>query len=238
MAYYEKENLLLCEQGERRLLVIRPETIIVSTGAMEKFVPFVGNDLVGVYGAGAVQTLMNVYGVLPGEEGPDGGCWKHRLIVSYQLLQAGADVVAIVELAPSVGGYWVHAAKVRRLNVLILLKHTVKKWSGMVKSKVPYCSRSTRKATSPGKKSTSSATQVCLAVGLSPTVELFWQANCEMVYVNELGGFVPKRDLTLRTSSPRFWVAGDVAGIEEATTAMLEGRNSWAFCCEKFRQDR
>lgn len=224
VAYYEKENLLLCEQSERRLLIIRPETIIVSTGAMEKLVPFVGNDLVGVYGAGAVQTLMNVYGVLPGKKVLMVGAGNIGLIVSYQLLQAGADVVAILELAPSVGGYWVHAAKVRRLNVPIMLKHTVKKVVGDGEVEGAVLQQVDEEGNFTGEEKYIECDTVCLAVGLSPTVELFWQANCEMVYVNELGGFVPKRDLTLRTSNPRFWVAGDVAGIEEATTAMLEGR--------------
>ena len=47
------------------------------------------------------------------------------LIVSYQLMQAGAEVVALVEAAPSVGGYAVHAAKIRRAGVPIYTRHTV-----------------------------------------------------------------------------------------------------------------
>ncbi len=44
-----------------------------------------------------------------------------------------------------------------------------------------------------------------------------------MKYVPELGGRVPVRDERLRTTVEDIYVAGDVAGIEEATAAMLEG---------------
>jgi len=39
---------------------IRPETVVVSTGASEKNLLFPGNDQPGIYGAGAVQTLSNL----------------------------------------------------------------------------------------------------------------------------------------------------------------------------------
>ena len=50
---------------DERFRVIKPRRIIVTTGASEKTLSFPNNDLPGIYGAGAVQTLMNVYGLLP-----------------------------------------------------------------------------------------------------------------------------------------------------------------------------
>ena len=52
------------------------------------------------------------------------------VIVSYQLLQAGIEVVAIIEAAPKIGAYWVHAAKVVRAGVPILTRHTIVKAHG------------------------------------------------------------------------------------------------------------
>jgi len=46
----------------------------------------------GVMGAGAVQTLMNEYGVLPGENFLIVGSGNVGVILAYQLLQAGANV--------------------------------------------------------------------------------------------------------------------------------------------------
>ena len=65
---------------------------------------------------------------------------------------------------------------------------------------------------------------ICMAVGLTPTTELFWQAGCKMQFVPQLCGYVPFRDKTMQTSNPDIWVAGDASGIEEASAAMVEGR--------------
>ena len=85
----------------------------------KKNLAFPNNDLPGIYGAGAVQTLMNVYGVLPGKRMLMVGAGNIGVIVAYQLLQAGVDVAGIIEAAPKIGGYWVHAAKVQRASVPI-----------------------------------------------------------------------------------------------------------------------
>lgn len=53
------------------------------------------------------------------------GAGNIGLIVSYQLMQAGVEIAAVIEAMPKVGGYWVHAAKIRRLGIPILLRHTI-----------------------------------------------------------------------------------------------------------------
>ncbi len=53
---------------------------------------------------------------------------------------------------------------------------------------------------------------------------ILWQAGCEMKYVSELGGHVPIRDRNLKTTVDEIYVAGDAAGIEEASSAMVEGK--------------
>jgi heterodisulfide reductase subunit A-like polyferredoxin len=65
---------------------------------------------------------------------------------------------------------------------------------------------------------------VCLAVGLSPAVELCSVATCRLVHIPELGGLVPIHDENMESTVPGIYVAGDVAGIEEASSAMEEGR--------------
>ena len=49
-------------------------------------------------------------------------------------------------------------------------------------------------------------------------------AGCKMAYIRELGGCVPLVDQTMQTTVAGVYAAGDVSGLEEATTAMLEGR--------------
>ena len=198
---------------------------IIATGASEKTPIFPGNDLPGVYGAGAVQTLMNLDGILPGQTAVMVGAGNIGLIVSYQLLQAGVKVAAVVEAAPHFGGYEVHAAKIRRAGVPILTSHTVKyafggeKLEGVVITGLDEHFRPI-----PGTEQTIRADILCMAVGLSPMTEMFFQAGCEMKFIPQLGGYVPRIDEYHRTTVKGLYAAGDAGGVEEATSAQLTGR--------------
>jgi thioredoxin reductase len=65
---------------------------------------------------------------------------------------------------------------------------------------------------------------ICLAVGLSPLAELAWIAGCKFADVPELGGYLPIHNEDMETTKAGIYVAGDLAGIEEASTAIEEGR--------------
>jgi sarcosine oxidase subunit alpha len=222
--YYPDENVATMMEGEEEYLRVYPKKIIVASGAQERLIPFPNNDIPGVYGAGAVQTLMNVYGVVPGKKVLMIGAGNIGLIVSYQLLQAGVEVAAILEAMPRVGGYWVHAAKVRRLGVPILLRHSIKRAVGdnVVTGAEIY--ELDDKFNQVGETELLECDTICLAVGLTPSSELLWQAGCRMKYVPFLCGHVPFRDRYMRTSNRDVWMAGDASGIEEASAAMIEGR--------------
>ena len=220
-----EDGVLTAVQNEKVWLKFKPQCLLIATGASEKMVAFPGNDLPGVYGAGAVQTLMNVYSVMPGKRILMIGAGNIGLIVSYQLMQAGAGVAAIVEAMDKIGGYWVHASKIRRLGVPILTRYTVLKAigeeqvAGAVIAKVDDMWKPIA-----GTEVEIEVDTICLAVGLSPTLDILFQAGVQMKYVPELGGDVPIRDKFMRTSNRSIYVAGDAAGIEEASSAMLEGQ--------------
>ncbi len=207
------------------LIKVKPRRIIVATGASENMLPFINNDLPGVYGAGAVQTLMNVYGVIPGKAVLMVGAGNIGLIVAYQLLQAGIKVKAIVEALPCIGGYWVHASKIRRLGVPIYTSCTLQEVTGNQEvESVTICNIDKDFCFIPKTERELTVDTVCLAVGLSPLTELLWQAGCEMAYIPELCGYVALRDHHMKTTIPHIYIAGDVTGIEEASTAMVEGQ--------------
>ncbi len=203
---------------------VKPKRIVVATGASEKFLSFPNNDLPGIYGAGAVQTMMNVYGIRPGKRVLMIGAGNIGLIVSYQLLQAGVSVAAIVEGLPHIGGYAVHASKIRRAGVPILTSHTILRADGIdaVESATIAQVRSDWSVIE-GTEQTIDCDVICISVGLTPLAELLWQAGCEMRYIPALGGHVPLRNARLETSVKGIFVAGDVTGIEEASAAMVEG---------------
>jgi sarcosine oxidase subunit alpha len=219
------EDRMITVVQEDRFIPVEAGRIIMATGATENMLAFPNNDLPGIYGAGAVQTLMNVHGVIPGQHVLMVGAGNIGLIVSYQLMQAGVSVEAVVEALPQIGGYWVHASKIRRCGVPIYTRHTIKEAHGEACVQgATIWELDEHGGGIPGTERDIPADTLCLAVGLSPLADLLWQAGCEMRYVAALGGWVPIRHSNLQTTAEGIYIAGDVAGIEEASTAMLEGR--------------
>jgi len=205
--------------------LVKSKAIIIATGATENAVSFPGWSLPGVIGAGAAQTMINLHAVLPGKKILMIGSGNVGVIVSYQLMQAGAEVVAIVEASPELGGYGVHTAKIRRAGVPFFTSHTVLEAKGKdhVQSVVIV---ELDKDWQPvkGTEKEFEVDTICVAAGLTPLIELATGAGCQTSYTASLGGHVPKHDDKMRTSLETIYVAGDIAGVEEASTAMEEGR--------------
>ncbi|MHC4916183.1 MAG: FAD-dependent oxidoreductase [Planctomycetota bacterium] len=194
-------------RADRELLRVAPARIVVAAGAYENMLPFPGCDLPGVCGAGGLQTLMNVYGVLPGRRTLMVGAGNIGLIVAYQILQAGGEI-----------------AKSRRTGVPLLCSHSIRAAVGSDRVEKAILVRLEGGREAPGSEFAVEVDSICLSVGLSPLSELFFQAGCRTEYVPALGGWVPWHDEEMRTSNPAVYVAGDSSGIEEASSAMVEGR--------------
>ena len=217
-------DLVVTTYDQKTYKKIKAKAIIVATGASEKVLAFENSDLPGIYGAGAVQTLMNLYGVLPGKEIIMVGSGNIGLIVTYQLLQAGVKVKAIVEAGSTIGGYKVHASKIRRLGIPILTNTTVNKAIGKEKLEaVELIKLDENWKKLVGTEEVVKLDGLCVSVGLSPMHQLLSMVGTKVKYVNELGGFVPVIKDNFETSVPNVFVCGDVVGIEEASSAMMEG---------------
>ena len=220
--YQDKEITVRIGDGIRHY---KGDSIIIATGAAENMVTFDGWDLPGVIGAGAAQTMMNLHGIQPGKKVLMLGSGNVGLVVSFQLLQAGCEVVGIVDAAPKIGGYGVHAAKVARTGVPFYLSHTITKAegtdhvTGVIISEVDKNFQPI-----PGTEKQFEVDTICLAVGLSPMSQLLKMAGCEMEDNPRKGGQVPIINEYGETSIPCVFAAGDVSGIEEASSAMIEGR--------------
>ncbi|NLJ58839.1 MAG: FAD-dependent oxidoreductase [Tissierellia bacterium] len=219
-----EDGVITVLEKEENYFKIAPKALVLATGAYEKYLSFPNNDLPGIYGAGAVQTLMNVHGVKPGNKVLMVGAGNIGLIVSYQLMQAGVKVEAILDAAPKIGGYLVHASKVRRMGVPILTSHTVKEAIGKEELEKAVISQVDEKF-SPieGSEKTLDVDVMCISVGLTPLNELLAMRGCKMKYIPQLGGLVPLRNENYETSVENLFVAGDATGVEEASAAMVEG---------------
>ena len=210
---------------EREMKLLKAKRIVLATGGIEKVLSFPGWTLPGVMSAGAAQTLINIERVLPGKKILMIGSGNVGLVISYQLLQAGADVVGIVEAEPSITGYLVHAGKVMRAGVPIYTSHTVKEVRGRKSVEEAVIVALDKKWNSiEGTEKTVPADTVCISVGLNPNRQLASLAGCELKFFPELGGFLPLHDDNMESTKRGIYIAGDLSGIEEANSALDEGR--------------
>lgn len=220
--YREKE---VCVMQDGQLVHYKGDNIIVAAGAAENMVTFRGWTLPGVIGAGAAQTMMNLHGVKPGERILMVGSGNVGLVVSFQLLQAGCKVVGVIDAAKRIGGYGVHAAKLTRTGVPFYLSHTIVEAEGGDHVTGAVIAEVDDKwQTVPGTQKHLEADTICIAVGLSPMSQLVRMAGCETADDPRKGGLVPVCNEYGETSIPGIFAAGDVVGIEEASSAMIQGR--------------
>jgi NADPH-dependent 2,4-dienoyl-CoA reductase/sulfur reductase-like enzyme/Fe-S-cluster-containing hydrogenase component 2/bacterioferritin-associated ferredoxin len=203
VAVYSDHRVGLVRDG-REYLLVEPETILVAAGAREKSLAFRGNTLPGVYGAGAFQTLVNRDMVRPADKLFVVGGGNVGLIAAYHALQAGIEVVGLVEALPECGGYKVHRDKLVRMGVPIHTRHTVLSANGEehVES-VTVAAIDENWQPVAGSERSYACDTLLIAVGLDPCDEFYHKAQA---------------------FGMQAWSAGDAAEIAEASAAIFSGK--------------
>lgn len=207
------------------LMELKADKIVLATGASENAVRFMGWTLPGVMGAGAAQTMANIHRVLPGKRVLMIGSGNVGLIVGYQLLLAGTEVVAVVEAATEVGGYGVHADKIRRAGVPIYTSHTILEARGEEEVEEAVIAKVDADwQPAAGTERVLKVDTIAIAAGLKPLIELATMHGCKCSFISQLGGWVPVHNWKMESTIDGIYIVGDAAGVEEANTALEEGR--------------
>jgi len=187
-----------------KYVLVKPERILITTGAREKTLTFPGCDLPGIYGAGAFQTLVNRDLIKPTDKLFIVGGGNVGLIGAYHALQAGIDVIGIVEALPHAGGYKVHLDKIKRLGIPVFTSHTVLRAEGKDHLKrVIIAEIDDKFKPIKGTEAVFEADTLLIAVGLTPVDEIKNQAEKYKI---------------------KTYAAGDADIIAEASAAMISGR--------------
>ena len=107
---------------QQRLESFQFESLILATGARERFLPFPGWTLPGVFGAGGLQALVRGGYDVRGKRVVVAGTGPLLLVVAAHLKQDGAEIVTIAEQAPmrQLAGF-----------TASLLSRPAKVWQGM-----------------------------------------------------------------------------------------------------------
>lgn len=234
---FEPLDLMLFD-GERSRLC-RPKRLVVAAGAYERALPLPGWTLPGVMTTGAAQILLRSYRVLAGQRVLLAGNGPLNLQVALELARAGAEVVAVAELARR-AGLWAlrpltqmltstpalalkgfgYLRELRRLGIPVLygsfLARVERSHAGLLAEIRRWPSNGAE-----GRRFEVDA--VCMGYGFLPSNEILRALGCAHGYDAGRGQLVAERDGECRTSVPEIYAVGDCAGLGGAPAAEAEG---------------
>lgn len=228
----------------RRLDLLTPEgygehpfdRLILTTGAVDRTLPFPGWTLPGVFTLGGAQIALKTQGVSIGRRVAFVGAGPLLPLVTHQYANAGVDVVAALDATP-------FGAKLEHLSGLLASPGTFAKglWytarNRLRGLDVRYGVRSVRvegvgrvEALVWREASGAERRVACDAVGASfglrAEAQLADLAGCHFVFASELRQWVPERTAAGRSTVPGIYLAGDGARIGGADVAELQGRRT------------
>mgnify|MGYP001040836012 CR=1 FL=1 len=221
---------------------IRAKQLILAPGAQEVPLAFPGWTLPGVMLGGAAQALMVNQRVLPGQRVVLAGAGPLQLKVASQFIDAGAEVVDILEASSKPPTSMENA--LRAFGHWGKMREGLEYWLKIKKAGTPYhphhipvravgdkeleavvvAQVDAEWRVRPGTERTLEVDTLCLSYGFLPANQLPRLAGCESVYDAELGGWVTRHDDRQETSVRGLYVAGEVGGIGGADVAEEEGR--------------
>ena len=189
---------------------VEAQALIVATGAVPFMPTFENDDVPGVYTAAVVQKMMNAEFTLLGKNILTVGAGNIGYLTSYQLMQAGAKVKAILEAMPHEGGFPVQANRIRRLGIPIYTSH-------MLLKAIPNQDRTGI-----------TGAVVCECENFKPIPGTEKEIDGIDV-INICTGLIPDNQLLTKgqyTFGKRCAGVGDAARIGEGTTAVLRGKQA------------
>ncbi len=189
---------------------IDAQYLVVATGAVPFMPAFENDDVPGVYTAAVFQKMMNQEHTLLGRRVLTVGAGNIGYLTSYQGMQAGAEIRAIIEAMPREGGFPVQANRVRRLGIPIMTGYT------LVRA-IPNADRT---------GITGAVIARCENFKPVPGTE---QTIDDIDIINICTGLVPDNQLLTKGKElfgHRVYGAGDAVRIGEGTSAVLRGRQT------------
>jgi thioredoxin reductase/bacterioferritin-associated ferredoxin len=233
-------NRVLFEKGGKAEMIVG-ETLIIATGAREKYLPFKGWTLPGVLSAGALQVFLKSNGVLPAEKILIAGTGPFLYAVAYETLVAGGKVQGIYELNGFFKqlpfGFGLMRAPSKIFEALVYMEEILRKWT-----KIKYgwkiikaegagkLERVILAKTNPkgdiikGSEKTIKTELLATGFGFIPNIELINMIGGKTEYRKELGGWIIKVTDELETTIEGVFSAGETTGIGGAEKSVIEGK--------------
>ncbi len=222
--------------------VLRPQRLIVSTGAFERGLPVPGWTLPGVMTTGAAQTLIRSQQVSPGKRVLVAGNGPLNLQVASELTDSGVEVAALVEVADLRWHRNLWTGFRAGLVAPGLVGRGIKYRANLSARGVPVHDRAiltkcigdeavTRAVVTPLGPDGSlrheggfelDVDAVCMGYGFTPSVEITRSLGCRHRVDPTWGTLEVVADDNGRTTVPGVWVIGDARAVNGAHVAMSQ----------------
>ncbi|RLF07422.1 MAG: pyridine nucleotide-disulfide oxidoreductase [Thermoprotei archaeon] len=217
---FEKVIRVITPDG---ILKLDTKSIIYAGGARERHVHeigIVGDRVSGVFTAGEAQTLMDIYGVLPGKEVVIVGSGDVGLIMARRFALEGANVKAVIEIMPYPGGLTRNIVQcLKDFGIPLYLQHAVTEIRGSKRvEKVIVSKVDARLQPIKGSKKVIECDTVIISAGLIPYLRplekngILLDPSTRGPVVNEL----------LETSIPGIFVVGNALLINDLVDYVVE----------------
>jgi len=183
------DNWLPIIQGSR-LFKVRAKKVVMCVGAMEQQAVFRNNDLPGVMMGSAAQRLIRLYAVRPGQRAVVLAGNNDGYAVALDLLEAGIDVAAIVDLraSPCLDDI---ANSLIQLGTTVHTGHAV--YQSISGKDGTLAAVDVRKIVSQGECATVGEVidcdLLCMSVGYTPAYQLICQAGGTLSYDDDTAQF-------------------------------------------------
>ncbi len=214
------DNWLCVVRGER-LYKVRAREVILTTGAIGQPAQFRNNDLPGILVGSAVQRLIRLYGVRPGQAAVVVTANDEGYSVATDLLDAGASVRAVVDVRPEPDGEAGAALRERGVRILngfavgeAVPAHGNRHVSGVRVAKVASS------GALEGPHETIRCDLLCVCNGHLPAYQLALQAGGRLAYDDARGTF------SIEETWDHLHLAGSVNGKRSLAAVIADGRRA------------
>ncbi len=226
----EGGTLHLLQQG--RPATLKPEAMVLATGATDRVLPFPGWTLPGVFALGAAQVLLKSQAAVIGPRVVLAGCGPLLPLVATQLLDAGAQVQAVLDVTPPAAVRQALPGLVSRPRMAVvglgllarLARAGVPVRRGVQLLRAEGDGRVQRLHwREGGRERQADCDAVAFGHGLRSETQLADLAGCAFEWDATDQAWLPRTDGAGRSSVPGVYLAGDGSAIRGADAAEAAG---------------
>lgn len=225
---------MLLSSSKNALHRLKPKSVVLAMGCRERTAQSIlitGTRPAGVLTAGTAQRYVNVKGLMPGKTFIVLGSGDIGMIMARRLTLEGAEVKAVVEKLPYIGGLIRNEVQcLYDFDIPVLLEHTVLNVHGIERVEaVTLAKLDPAWQPIPGTERTIECDTLLISAGLIPENELSLKAGIALDPL--VGG--PIVDERMETNIPGFFAGGNVVHVHDSVDNVSgEARKAGMYAAE------